>query len=105
MNSAGIPAYFISLMIAIRGAKGVGKTTLMLQYMKLHGCDFKTMLYASADSTYFTRHTFYALNRIFLYIYGNNSFTHLYYIFKTFSTENFSLLNVWENTCDKHFRT
>ncbi len=44
-------------LIAIRGAKGVGKTTLMLQYLKLHGCDFKTMLYASADSAYFTRHT------------------------------------------------
>lgn len=44
-------------LIAIRGAKGVGKTTLMLQYLKLHGCDFKTTLYASADSAYFTRHT------------------------------------------------
>ena len=32
-------------LIAIRGAKGVGKTTLMLQYLKLHGCDFKSMLY------------------------------------------------------------
>lgn len=44
-------------LIAIRGAKGVGKTTLMLQYLKLHDCDFKTMLYASIDSAYFTRHT------------------------------------------------
>lgn len=46
-----------SRLIAIRGAKGVGKTTLMLQYMKLHDCDFKTMLYASLDSAYFSQHT------------------------------------------------
>lgn len=44
-------------LIAIRGAKGVGKTTLMLQYLKQHGCDFKSMLYVSIDSAYFTRHT------------------------------------------------
>ncbi len=44
-------------LIAIRGAKGVGKTTLMLQYLKMHGCDFRTMLYVSIDSAYFTRHT------------------------------------------------
>ena len=44
-------------LIAIRGAKGVGKTTLMLQYLKMHNCDCKTMLYASLDSSYFTQHT------------------------------------------------
>lgn len=44
-------------LIAIRGAKGVGKTTLMLQYMKMKGSDVKKMLYASLDSNYFTRHS------------------------------------------------
>jgi len=46
-----------SRLIAIRGAKGVGKTTLMLQYLKLHNCDFKSSLYVSLDSSYFTQHT------------------------------------------------
>lgn len=46
-----------SRLIAIRGAKGVGKTTLMLQYLKMHNCDFKTSLYVSLDSSYFTQHT------------------------------------------------
>lgn len=45
-------------LIAIRGARGVGKTTLMLQYLKLHYADdWKTALYASLDSAYFTQHT------------------------------------------------
>lgn len=43
-------------LIAIRGAKGVGKTTLMLQYLKLHGCDCKEMLYVSLDNSYFSLH-------------------------------------------------
>lgn len=44
-------------LVAIRGAKGVGKTTLMLQYIKLHGADARRMLYASLDSAYFTQHS------------------------------------------------
>lgn len=44
-------------LISIRGARGVGKTTLMLQYLKLHGIDYKTKLYVSLDSNYFTRNT------------------------------------------------
>lgn len=44
-------------LIAIRGAKGVGKTTLMLQYIKMNGADAKRILYASLDSAYFTQHS------------------------------------------------
>ena len=44
-------------LIAIRGAKGVGKTTLMLQYLKINGIDYKTQLYVSLDDAYFTQHT------------------------------------------------
>lgn len=45
-------------LIAIRGARGVGKTTLMLQYLKLHYADdTQSSLYASLDSLYFTQHT------------------------------------------------
>ena len=42
-------------LISIRGARGVGKTTLMLQYLKLHGIDYKSKLYVSLDSNYFTQ--------------------------------------------------
>jgi len=44
-------------LIAIRGAKGVGKTTLMLQYLKMHGCDGVSSLYVSMDDGYFTQHS------------------------------------------------
>ena len=45
-------------LVAIRGARGVGKTTLMLQYLRLnYVADGREALYASLDSGYFTRHT------------------------------------------------
>ena len=45
-------------LIAIRGARGVGKTTLMLQYLKLHYAnDSQSALYTSLDSLYFTQHS------------------------------------------------
>lgn len=46
-----------SRLIGIRGARGVGKTTLLLQYIKLHyGAGTKKALYINLDSAYFTRH-------------------------------------------------
>ena len=45
-------------LVAIRGARGVGKTTLMLQYLKTHyEGNEKEALYVSLDNAYFTRHT------------------------------------------------
>ena len=44
-------------LIGIRGARGVGKTTLLLQHIKLHyGAGTKKALYLNLDSAYFTRH-------------------------------------------------
>ena len=45
-------------LIAIKGPKGVGKSTLMQQYIKQHFApDDRHVLYCSADSSYFTTHT------------------------------------------------
>jgi len=44
-------------LIALRGAKGVGKTTLMLQYLKLHQCDLRSSLYVSMDDAYFVQNS------------------------------------------------
>ncbi len=44
-----------SRMIGIVGARGVGKTTLLLQYIK-EKLDAKRALYISADDIYFTNH-------------------------------------------------
>ena len=44
-------------LIAIRGARGVGKTTLLLQHLKEeYGTDPNIALYTSLDHLYFTRH-------------------------------------------------
>lgn len=44
-------------LISIRGARGVGKTTLMLQYIKLHYKPYdRSVLYCSLDSIYFATH-------------------------------------------------
>ena len=48
-----------SRLTAIRGARGVGKTTLMLQYQKLHYGDVsnRKSLYVRLDNLYFTQHS------------------------------------------------
>lgn len=44
-------------LIGVRGARGVGKTTLLLQHIKLNfGAGTKKALYLNLDSAYFTRH-------------------------------------------------
>lgn len=45
-------------LLAIRGPKGVGKSTLLLQYIKSHfDADDRHVLYCSADTNYFATHT------------------------------------------------
>ena len=63
-----------SRLIAILGARGVGKSTLVLQHIKLYE-DINTTLYVSADNIYFSAHTlldlaneFYNLGGKALYI-------------------------------------
>lgn len=43
-------------LIGIRGARGVGKTTLLLQYMKLHLPRDRSALYVSLDNIWFSEH-------------------------------------------------
>ena len=45
-------------LIGIKGARGIGKTTLLLQYIKLHLSDLKAeTLYVSLDSIWFNTHS------------------------------------------------
>lgn len=49
-------------LIAIRGARGVGKTTLMLQYIKLnYGLGNRKVLYCSLEDLYFNTNTLISL--------------------------------------------
>ena len=49
-----------SRLVAILGARGVGKTTLILQHIKLHD-DLSQSLYVQADDFYFTQNRLYDL--------------------------------------------
>lgn len=62
-------------LLAIRGARGVGKTTLLLQRLKLNYPDNpQVALYASLDSLYFTRHTLSELTEQFYLRGGKHLF-------------------------------
>lgn len=60
-------------MIAIVGSRGVGKTTMLLQHIKLHLPMEKT-LYASADDLYFSDHSLFDLARQFHQLGGEHLF-------------------------------
>ena len=46
-------------LIGLLGARGVGKTTLLIQYIKAHSKDLPKYFYFSADHIYFSRVTLY----------------------------------------------
>jgi uncharacterized protein len=48
-------------LIGIKGARGTGKTTLLLQYIKLNITDLDKVLYVSLDDIYFRMNTLYSL--------------------------------------------
>ncbi|MBR6456501.1 MAG: ATP-binding protein [Prevotella sp.] len=48
-------------LVGLRGARGVGKTTLLLQHIKLHRKLDSTVLYASLDNIWFSEHKLYDL--------------------------------------------
>ena len=54
-------------MIALRGPRGVGKTTLMLQYIKSHYPTYsRKVLFCSLDTMYFANHTLLELVSTFV---------------------------------------
>lgn len=53
-------------LVGIKGGRGVGKTTMMLQRMKLQFKDYKEALYVSADDMWFATHNLLDLAKIAL---------------------------------------
>lgn len=51
--------------IGIKGSRGIGKTTLILQYLKLNYTPDNSVLYVSLDDLYFTENTLYNLSDLF----------------------------------------
>lgn len=88
-------------MLCIRGARGVGKTTLMKQYIKEHFQDSSQALYASLDDLWFSDHKLIDLAE-YHYTHGG---THLFidevhrYPFRSWSQE---LKNIYDRYPDFH---
>ncbi|WP_428656532.1 ATP-binding protein [Runella sp.] len=53
-------------LIGIKGARGVGKTTLLFQYLKQSKLEFSKSLYVSLDDLYFSNHRLYDLGAEFV---------------------------------------
>lgn len=75
-------------LIAIRGPRGVGKTTLMLQYIKQHYEAYnREALYCTLDSVYFSNHTLLELVDTFYKHGGKHLFLDEVHKYPTWSKE------------------
>lgn len=75
-------------LVAIKGPKGVGKSTLMLQYIKKNfEPDDRHILYCSADTNYFSTHSLVEVAENFAKIGGKHLFIDEIHKYKGWSTE------------------
>lgn len=75
-------------MMSIRGAKGVGKTTMMLQYIKLHYKPLdRSVLYVSCDDNYFSTHSLLELAEQFYLSGGEHLFLDEVHKYENWSSE------------------
>lgn len=75
-------------LVGIRGSRGVGKTTLMRQYIRKHyGVQPGVALYCVMDSLYFTNHTLLELGENFYNIGGRHLFLDEVHNYPTWSRE------------------
>ena len=81
-------------LIAIKGARGVGKTTLLLQYIKEHFDLDESVLYVSLDNLYFQTHTLVDLADEFVRQGGQFLFLDEVHKYPTWSVE---LKNIYDN--------
>ncbi len=73
-------------MTAIVGPRGVGKTTILLQYIKLN-LQMKDTLYVSAESIYFASHTLFDTAMKFSQLGGKHLFVDEIHKYKGWATE------------------
>jgi len=75
-------------LLAIRGARGVGKSTLMLQYIKMHYERYsRQVLYCTLDSIYFANHSLLELADTFYKYGGRHLFLDEIHKYKRWSSE------------------
>ncbi len=85
-------------LIAILGARGIGKTTMLLQHIKLHD-DPKKSLYVAADDIYFSTHTIIELAEKFYHSGGTKLYIDEIHRYENWSQE---IKNIYDNHPDLH---
>ena len=83
-------------LVAIRGSRGVGKTTLMRQYIKLnYGVNAGEALYCVMDIMYFTNHSRLDLADQFHAMGGKHLFLDEVHKYPTRSKEIKEIIDLW----------
>ena len=74
-------------LIGIIGAKGTGKSTLLLQHIKMNFPDMSKALYASLDNIWFTKHSLLELAEDFYNLGGTHLFLDEVHKYKSWAME------------------
>ena len=83
-------------LVAIRGSRGVGKTTLMRQYIKLnYGIQAGEALYCLMDSMYFTSHSLLDLAERFHLMGGKHLFLDEVHKYPSWSKEIKEIIDLY----------
>ena len=83
-------------LVAIRGSRGVGKTTLVRQYIKQrYGIHAGDALYCSMDSMYFAKHTLLDMAEQFLQAGGKHLFLDEVHKYPHWSKEIKEITDLW----------
>jgi len=83
-------------LLAIRGARGVGKSTLMLQYIKMHYERYsRQVLYCTLDSIYFANHSLLELADTFYKYGGRHLFLDDVHKYKQWSSDVIQIYNMY----------
>ena len=83
-------------LVSIRGSRGVGKTTLMRQYIKqTYGTNAGEALYCVMDSMYFSNHTLLDTAERFHMLGGKHLFLDEVHKYPTWSKELKEIIDLW----------
>ena len=83
-------------LVAIRGSRGVGKTTLIRQYIKqMYGVNAGEVLYCVLDSLFFTNHTLLDLAERFQLMGGKHLFLDEVHKYPTWSKEIKEIIDLY----------